>query len=194
MLLRKAGNNFKVASPNQIFTNSSLLHRSSRRSLPHKKRIPKKLKGVKSAMRCGKCGECFASQAELNTHRATHTKKQTAQQSLLNFSCQLCNKGFPTQIKFFEHLKAHYEPIQKQEDEDEQQPDLEQQQDHNVHHTELEEHLESKMTLPSVIVQELPPALPPPLACPHCNKVFRRQKAYDSHLSSAHGHIQVCHC
>lgn len=141
-------------------------------------------------MRCGKCGECFASQAELITHRATHTKKQTAQ-PLLNFSCQLCNKGFPTQIKFFEHLKAHYEPIPKLEDEDEQQPELQQLQDDNVHNTELEEHLESKMTLPTVIVHELPPALPPPLACPHCNKVFRRQKAFDSHISTAHGHIQV---
>lgn len=26
------------------------------------------------------------------------------------FACELCNKQFPTQLKFFEHLKVHYEP------------------------------------------------------------------------------------
>lgn len=169
-----------------------MLFRSSRRSLPHKKRIPRILKGAKSALRCGKCGECFASQAELSTHRATHTKKQTAP-SLSNFSCQLCNKGFPTQIKFFEHLKAHYEPIPKHE-EDEEQEEQQQQPEHideQAQNMELNEQLDNKIDLPTVIVRELPPALPPPLACPHCSKVFRRQKAYDSHINSAHGHIQV---
>jgi uncharacterized C2H2 Zn-finger protein len=179
--------------------------------LPHKKRIPKKLKNVKTAEkvhRCGKCGETFANQAALTSHRLTHSKKQQQQtqqqhhqqqQQLLlqqqqaNFSCQLCNKGFPTQIKFFEHLKSHYEPIKIDHEEGDiqgvqQQEEPQQQQIH--HQQALHEQEDTKMVHTSVIVQEmLPAALPPPLACCQCNKVFRRQKALDSHINLAHPQV-----
>ncbi|XP_059479936.1 zinc finger protein 567-like [Neocloeon triangulifer] len=167
--------------------------RSSRRSLPHKKRIPRKLKNVKSTekvLKCPKCSETFHSQAELTAHKQTHNKKQQQQQQqqqLPSYNCELCNKGFPTQIKFFEHLKAHYEPIKKiemQEEISELPPVLE------VHEDTASD---TKLVHTSVIVQDLPPALPPPLPCNQCNKVFRRQKALDTHIATAHAQPNTDH-
>lgn len=92
--------------------------RSSRRSLPHKKRIPKKLKAPPArnihakCYKCNKCGESFTSQAAFAAHRATHSVPTKRLPVATTFSCELCNKLFGTQIKFFEHLKSHYEPIQ----------------------------------------------------------------------------------
>lgn len=95
--------------------------RPSRRSLPHKKRIPKKLKAPPArnihskCYKCNKCGDSFSSQAAFAAHRATHNvpTKRLPMASL--FLCELCNKQFNSQLKFFEHLKTHYEPGQQQQ-------------------------------------------------------------------------------
>lgn len=41
-----------------------------------------------------------------------HSSKKT------NFSCELCNKTCINQLKFFEHLKSHYEPSMNAENVD----------------------------------------------------------------------------
>lgn len=101
--------------------------RPSRRSLPHKKRIPKKLKAPPArnihskCYKCNKCGDSFSSQAAFAAHRATHNvpTKRLPMASL--FLCELCNKQFNTQLKFFEHLKTHYEPGQQQQQQQQHQ-------------------------------------------------------------------------
>lgn len=146
--------------------------RSSRRSLPHKKRIPRKLKnpkkspGQEKTFKCPKCDETFQTQAAYVNHKKTHVNNKL-------YHCELCSKGFVNQLKFFEHLKAHYEPAKGVSKEVEVVKDTS---------VKEEQH-------PTVIVQDLPPALPPPLACSQCGKVFRRQKALETHIATAH--VQV---
>lgn len=41
----------------------------------------------------------------LQSHKFTHSSKKT------NYACEICNKTCQNQLKFFEHLKSHYEPI-----------------------------------------------------------------------------------
>lgn len=103
----------------------------SKNSLPHKKRIPRKLKNPQKSpqnrnddqqiqlikintYKCNKCSEFFTSANAFAAHKATHAKKQTGtnQSSSSSFSCELCFKSFTNQWKFFEHLKSHYEPIE----------------------------------------------------------------------------------
>ncbi|XP_075235267.1 uncharacterized protein LOC142332613 [Lycorma delicatula] len=94
--------------------------RPSRRSLPHKKRIPRKLKAPPArsihtkCYKCNKCGESFNTQAAFSSHKIVHTAPTKQRPSANNlstaFSCELCNKQFVSQLKFFEHLKHHYEP------------------------------------------------------------------------------------
>lgn len=96
--------------------------RTSRRSLPHKKRLSKKLRNPRKpqtqpqlppksvhakCFKCNKCGEQFPSQAAYAAHRVTHN---VSSKKGLTFSCEICGKSLPNQLKFFEHLKAHYEP------------------------------------------------------------------------------------
>ncbi|XP_065344099.1 zinc finger protein 431-like [Cloeon dipterum] len=148
--------------------------RSSKRSLPHKKRIPKKLKNVKSVeknLKCTKCNETFQTQAELTAHKQHHNKKP------LLFNCEICKKSLPSQITFFEHLKSHYEPVKSDLEHIELQPTQD--------NSGLEQE-DAKLVHTSVIVQEPPASLPPPLPCVQCNKVFRRQKTLEAHMLAAH--------
>lgn len=99
----------------------------SRNSLPHKKRIPRKLKHPKKSpqsrnvmintYKCSKCSEIFTSVGAFAVHKATHSVKRPYQSGVSqtapsSFSCELCFKNFTNQWKFFEHLKSHYEPLE----------------------------------------------------------------------------------
>ncbi|KAK6637553.1 hypothetical protein RUM44_007975 [Polyplax serrata] len=109
----------------------------SKNSLPHKKRIPRKLKNPQksppsmsvnadepghiqlvkiNSYKCNKCSEFFTNVNAFTAHKATHNVKRTGsgvnQSSPSSFSCELCFKNFTNQWKFFEHLKSHYEPIE----------------------------------------------------------------------------------
>jgi len=96
--------------------------RPSHRSLPHKKRIPRKLKAPPArnihakCYKCNKCGETFNSQAAFSAHRASHSTPGNPKRPVNSFSCELCNKQFGSQLKFFEHLKVHYEPGGKEKE------------------------------------------------------------------------------
>lgn len=57
--------------------------------------------------KCNKCGEQFGTQAAYAAHRVTHNPTNKKAPS---FSCEICGKMIPNQLKFFEHLKVHYEP------------------------------------------------------------------------------------
>ncbi|XP_034240071.1 zinc finger protein 473-like isoform X2 [Thrips palmi] len=94
--------------------------RTSRRSLPHKKRLSKKLRNPRKpqpqplpksvnakSFKCNKCAEQFPTQAAYAAHRVTHN---VSSKKSLSFSCEICGKMLANQLKFFEHLKAHYEP------------------------------------------------------------------------------------
>ncbi|XP_069679199.1 uncharacterized protein [Periplaneta americana] len=165
--------------------------RPSRKSLPHKKRIPRKLKNLKKAAspsrsihakcyKCMKCGEQFGTQAAYTAHRLSHN---TAKKM---FSCELCGKGFANQLKFFEHLKSHYEPtitttivetipVAKPSNHKEKSAPMKEE-------SEVKEERENKQ--PAIV--STVGALPPPLICPQCGKTFRRQKAFETHINLAH--------
>ncbi|XP_014297284.1 myoneurin isoform X1 [Microplitis demolitor] len=76
-----------------------------KRSLPHKKRIARKLK----------------QQNKTNLkHDSRKNSKEVAVSNNINenssqlFKCELCNCEFTAQLKFFEHLKNHYEPVKQE--------------------------------------------------------------------------------
>lgn len=93
-------------------------NRTSRKSLPHKKRISRKLKkqtpSAVTKIQCSLCEQTFNSGEDFAQHellcQTTITPVNTS-----SFSCQLCNAAFHDQLRFFEHLKAHYEPNQAAE-------------------------------------------------------------------------------
>nr|CAH7721462.1 unnamed protein product [Callosobruchus chinensis] len=168
--------------------------RTSKKSLPHKKRISRKLnKKAPSATAaagggrkivCNQCEQTFATQDEFAQHELLCQTTITPVNSLPNsFACQICNTPFTDQLKFFEHLKKHYEPgggglptgppallVTKQEPEAEK--------------------------------DDSPPEPPPPpaeperhetllssllhLTCIQCNKTFRRQKTFEAHMRDIH--------
>lgn len=106
----------------------------SKNSLPHKKRIPRKLKHPQknaqnrslntddqhiqlvkiNSYKCNKCSEFFTNVNAFAAHKAMHSVKRPSgiNQTSSSFSCELCFKNFTNQWKFFEHLKSHYEPIE----------------------------------------------------------------------------------
>ena len=155
--------------------------RPSRKSLPHKKRIPRKLKNIKKSTspsrsihnkcyKCTKCGEQFNSQAAYSSHRLTHNMSRKM------FSCELCGKTSINQLKFFEHLKSHYEPnslsvIEETSVVNEEKPVPMKEE------SPVKEERDIKQCIPTV---------PPTLNCNHCGKTFRRQKAYETHINLAH--------
>lgn len=162
--------------------------RTSRKSLPHKKRIPRKLKNPKKSSspsrnihskcyKCNKCGDQFTSQSTYSAHRATHVSSNKK-----TFSCELCGKGFAHQLKFFEHLKSHYEPITS--------ADIAEaigNKPNNVKDKAIPEEMSVKVESHKVPEQTVTlGAIPPPLVCNQCGKTFRRQKAFDTHVSLAH--------
>lgn len=157
--------------------------RPSRRSLPHKKRIPRKLKNPKKASplrsgekcyKCTKCGEQFVNQSLLTSHKLIHISGKRM------FNCELCGKGFANQLKFFEHLKSHYEPSPGSSIHD--QPISKNMKEKTSNKdVNLKQETEKIVETPDSLV-----ALPPPLVCNECGKTFRRQKAFESHVNIAH--------
>lgn len=138
--------------------------RSSKKSLPHKKRISRKLKKTcnvsKKGYKCNICEQVFNTTDELSSHSNCHNLNIS---TLSVFSCQICNSIYKDQLSFFEHLKGHYEPVSE---------------------TSMKESL-------SPIKNEEPKdsllsSLLPPLSCIHCGKNFRRQKAFEAHMRDAH--------
>jgi len=165
--------------------------RPSRKSLPHKKRIPRKLKNLKKSAsparnihtkcyKCVKCGEQFGSQSAYATHRATHnTNKKT-------FSCELCSKSFANQLKFFEHLKSHYEPTVSTGTA-EPSPTANASNNKEKHATTKEEsHVKQEKDSKQSAAAPTVGAIPPPLTCNQCGKTFRRQKALETHVNISH--------
>ncbi|XP_043268969.1 zinc finger protein 19-like isoform X2 [Venturia canescens] len=76
-----------------------------KRLLPHKKRIPRKLK----------------QQTKRNSSKrdaGKMTQEMLSLGSIPNeihgFKCELCGNRFEGQLKFFEHLKTHYEPVKQE--------------------------------------------------------------------------------
>ncbi|KAG8224816.1 hypothetical protein J437_LFUL002262 [Ladona fulva] len=190
----------------------------SDRSLPHKKRIPPKLKGNPLGMdsedkkkitqvhvkcyKCELCGEGFSSQNEYENHKeAVHSQEHAVKKN--PFSCELCGQGFSNQLKFFEHLKCHYEPLlendhvqQKVKEEDaevkNEEETLAQVENSGMtlveegHHPMGEEMAQKEIHI--IHHQDQPPGAElPAFLCTHCNKTFRRQKAYETHMNLVHG-------
>ncbi|PSN45391.1 hypothetical protein C0J52_07552 [Blattella germanica] len=166
--------------------------RPSRKSLPHKKRIPRKLKNLKKAAspsrnihtkcyKCTKCGEQFSSQSVYAAHRLTHNTSKKM------FSCELCGKGFANQLKFFEHLKSHYEPTLTVNPGIVEQSPVAKPVSNKEKVSSMKEESEVKEER-----EKQPPsvtslgAIPPPLTCNQCGKTFRRQKAFETHINIAH--------
>lgn len=137
--------------------------RTSKKSLPHKKRISRKLKKNLNISRKGhKCNVCeliFNSHEELLNHSTCHDATLVVQQ----FSCQICNAICKDQLVFFEHLKTHYEPNMGT----------------SIKETPIVKEEENK-------TDSLLSSLLPPLNCLQCGKNFRRQKAYEAHMRDAH--------
>ncbi|XP_026668201.1 zinc finger protein 260-like isoform X2 [Ceratina calcarata] len=76
-----------------------------KRSLPHKKRIPRKLKQQTKKNSSRKDGKASADNA--NADNSGDVQSHV-------FKCELCSSRFSSQLKFFEHLKAHYEPVKQE--------------------------------------------------------------------------------
>ena len=145
-----------------------------KKSLPHKKRIPKKLKTTKKNVRvvkCSKCNEQFNSQQQLNQHKLSHhgnaispPDKQMNNNSHKSFNCELCSKTFDNQLKFFEHLKNHYEPFKKHKCEvcNGEFDSIEALQEHLAVHSR--EHFK----------------------CDICNKTFRKESMLEMHMKVSH--------
>ena len=69
----------------------------SKKSLPHKKRIPRKLKQP------GKKG---TTKKQTNIANKETSPKSTSDNQIPTFKCELCVNKFTSQLKFFEHLKV----------------------------------------------------------------------------------------
>ncbi|XP_012279977.1 zinc finger protein 846 isoform X2 [Orussus abietinus] len=74
-----------------------------KKSLPHKKRIARKLKQriKKNTVKKDSGG----------TMQGDTTVESVTKVQVHAFRCELCGSRFSGQLKFFEHLKAHYEPV-----------------------------------------------------------------------------------
>ena len=77
-----------------------------KRSLPHKKRIPRKLKQQTKRSSARK------DAGKLNSVAMNAESSGDAQAHI--FKCELCSSRFSSQLKFFEHLKVHYEPVKQE--------------------------------------------------------------------------------
>ncbi|KAJ8676519.1 hypothetical protein QAD02_012306 [Eretmocerus hayati] len=76
----------------------------SRRSLPHKKRIPHKLKQHSKK-----------NSTKRDSNRLSQDGVVTEIRNLVNvFKCELCGNKCNGQLAFFEHLKSHYEPMESE--------------------------------------------------------------------------------
>lgn len=96
------------------FFNSRSDNRTLKKSLPHKKRISRKLKKNvsinKKLCKCNLCEQSFSTPEEFTEHQSLCETTITPVSSS-SFACQLCTASFSDQLTFFGHLKVHYEPI-----------------------------------------------------------------------------------
>ncbi|XP_076035538.1 uncharacterized protein LOC143021736 [Oratosquilla oratoria] len=143
---------------------NTVYNHDGKKSLPHKKRIPKKLKTNKKHVKCFKCPQCgeqFSNQQQFIAHKQSHTPPPIKPKP---FKCELCAKGFDNQLKFFEHLKTHYEP-------------------HKKHKCEVcggeFESADSLHEHSSVHSRER-------FQCDLCNKTFRKESMLELHVKTAH--------
>lgn len=94
--------------------------RTLKKSLPHKKRISRKLKKSCSSARkmnkCNLCEQTFSTMEEYTRHQALCQTTITPINPT-TFSCQICTCTFTEQLEFFGHLKSHYEPPSREQDE-----------------------------------------------------------------------------
>ncbi|KAL0105172.1 hypothetical protein PUN28_016666 [Cardiocondyla obscurior] len=79
-----------------------------KRTLPHKKRIPRKLKQQQTKKNAARKDNSKANQENV-------TIESTGEAQANVFKCELCSSKFSSQLKFFEHLKVHYEPVKQEE-------------------------------------------------------------------------------
>ncbi|XP_028131481.1 zinc finger protein 26 isoform X2 [Diabrotica virgifera virgifera] len=159
--------------------------RTSKKSLPHKKRISRKLKkstvSASKTIVCNLCEQSFSSNDEFAQHEILCQTTITPVNQVNAFNCQICNEPFTEQLKFFEHLKKHYEPgggglptgppkeipstnstiIDKKT---------------TPEKTEHVEHERQESLLSSLLN----------LSCIECNKTFRRQKTFEAHMRDIH--------
>lgn len=71
-----------------------------KRTLPHKKRIPRKLKQQQTKKNTTRKDNNKSSQDSV-------TIESTSEIQTNIFKCELCSSKFSSQLKFFEHLKVH---------------------------------------------------------------------------------------
>ncbi|XP_060530302.1 zinc finger protein 471-like [Cylas formicarius] len=155
-------------------------HRTLKKSLPHKKRISRKLRknstlSVKKFV-CNSCDQTFSNDDECAEHEAAC---QTARASSVAspFSCQLCNTSFQDQLKFFEHLKKHYEPGGGGLASGEPEAPKKLATPPKAEKKSAPEENQPQETLLSSLLS---------LTCIECNKTFRRQKTFEAHMRDVH--------
>ncbi|KAJ8939754.1 hypothetical protein NQ318_004167 [Aromia moschata] len=162
-------------------------HRSSKKSLPHKKRISRKLKKNTATTNrkivCNLCEQTFNSNDEFAQHELLCQTTITPINQANVFSCQICNEPFQEQLRFFEHLKKHYEPgggsaasNPPKATSNDTQPPIEQQPAPTEKVTEQTENERQESLLSSLLN----------LSCMECNKTFRRQKTFEAHMRDIH--------
>ncbi|XP_044003741.1 zinc finger protein 878-like isoform X2 [Aphidius gifuensis] len=79
-----------------------------KRSLPHKKRIARKLKQHNNKNPTNKKNTAKVVDQEIISIEAN-------QEIIVQlFKCEICETEFGGQLKFFEHLKSHYEPVKQE--------------------------------------------------------------------------------
>ncbi|XP_071055908.1 zinc finger protein 485-like isoform X2 [Onthophagus taurus] len=143
--------------------------RSLKKTLPHKKRLSRKLKKTNNALKkyykCNLCEQVFHNNEDYTTHQSLCQTTITPINQVL-FTCQICSANFQDQLRFFEHLKVHYEPsilVQENTAIENKQKEFRQ------HATKSQESLQ-------LILH----------TCLDCNKTFRRIKAYEAHIREFH--------
>ncbi|XP_014293960.1 zinc finger protein 37 [Halyomorpha halys] len=127
--------------------------KSSRKSLPHKKRIPRKLK----------------TQPNRNVHTKGANTLPAAKRSA--YSCEICGVASINQAKFFEHLKAHYEPNLLQA---------------TSSTFELKEPTTEQIETDKNTAEDENGVL----SCSLCSRTFKRQKTLENHMAVAHPPIE----
>ncbi|KAK9870940.1 hypothetical protein WA026_009899 [Henosepilachna vigintioctopunctata] len=152
-------------------------NRSSKRTLPHKKRITKKLKRNSTSnkkFKCNLCDQVFPSSDDFAQHELLCQTTITPVNTNM-FNCQLCNASLTDQLQFFEHLKSHYEPpTNKNSSKPSAMPSTQTETQQIVPKEEvLTEHKDSILSMLN-------------LTCMVCNKTFRKQRTYDTHMKEVH--------
>ncbi|XP_011870388.1 PREDICTED: zinc finger protein 34-like isoform X2 [Vollenhovia emeryi] len=79
-----------------------------KRTLPHKKRIPRKLKQQQTKKNAVRKDGGKSSQENAAIEPVSEAQAKPI------FECELCSSKFSIQLKFFEHLKEHYEPVKQE--------------------------------------------------------------------------------